>query len=113
MVVDSECGMPMDLFHWDGLWDGRETYPGKYFRYNTLVYSLTMRAELNPTDPPELDEADAELLFDPPTHPVANGHSYTSTPTTPGVGSQPNVSWLRRAEYTSRSMTRQSGGAEM
>ena len=78
-----------------------------------LVYSLIMRAELNPTDPPELDEADAELLFDPPTHPVANGHSYTSTPATPGVGSQPNVSWLRRAEYTSRSMTRQSGGVEM
>ncbi|CUA75989.1 RNA polymerase II-associated protein 1 homolog [Schizosaccharomyces pombe 972h-] [Rhizoctonia solani] len=82
MVVDSECGMPLDLFCWDGLWDGREIYP-----------------DLNPTEPVELDEADADLLFEPPTHahvPAAtNGHSALSTP---GGNIQPNVSWLRRAE---------------
>ncbi|KAG9101901.1 hypothetical protein FS749_001867 [Ceratobasidium sp. UAMH 11750] len=95
MVVDSECGMPLDLFQWDGLWDGRESYP-----------------ELNPTEPPELDDADIDLLFEPPASSVPNGGSYVSAPTTPGVSSQPNVSWLRRAEYTSRSITRQTGAAD-
>ncbi|KAF8754182.1 Paf1 [Rhizoctonia solani] len=99
MVVDSECGMPLDLFGWDGLWDGE---------WNTKAI------ELNPTEPIELDEADAELLFEPPSHahvPAAtNGHSL---PSTPSVNVQPNVSWLRRAEYASRSMTRQGNGPEM
>ncbi|KAB5595766.1 MRNA export factor mex67 [Ceratobasidium theobromae] len=101
MVVDSECGMPLDLFCWDGLWDGRTDYE-----------------ELNPTEPVELDEADAELLWDPPAHaqvPSSNGQGVLgSVPSTPGhVNVQPNVSWLRRAEYASRSMSRHGSGAEM
>jgi hypothetical protein len=108
--------MPLDLFGWDGLWDGRTEYQGQsavfiYF----ICFGLFFRTvDLNPTEPVELDEADAELLFEPPLHahvPAAtNGHSL---PSTPGVSSQPNVSWLRRAEYASRSMTRQGSGPEM
>jgi hypothetical protein len=88
----------------------------RHVLFIVVVLANVGSTELNPTEPVELDEADAELLFDPPTHaqvPAANGHAVGSVPSTPGVNVQPNVSWLRRAEYASRSMSRQGTGTEM
>ncbi|KAJ8518304.1 hypothetical protein ONZ45_g4616 [Pleurotus djamor] len=81
MIVDAECGMPLDLAKWECLWedDGDDS-------------------ALNPK--PEgahrLDPKDAFLLGDP-----ASGGAYTNGHSTPGSSIQlpSHVSWLRKTEY--------------
>ncbi|KAF9499332.1 hypothetical protein BDN71DRAFT_1441928 [Pleurotus eryngii] len=78
MIVDAECGMPLDLAKWDCLWEENAD-----------------DSSLNPTleNAPKLDPKDAFLLGDPASGgPYANGHS-----TTPQLPS--HVSWLRKTEY--------------
>ncbi|KIM53429.1 hypothetical protein SCLCIDRAFT_1222827 [Scleroderma citrinum Foug A] len=88
MIVDAECGMPLDLSLWESLWDDEAD-----------------DSALNP-DPdnlPPLDPKDRFLLGDP---------SSSSTPFTNGVpsgivasssGPLPvQVPWLRKTEYLSR-----------
>ncbi|KAG9012145.1 hypothetical protein FRB93_002288 [Tulasnella sp. JGI-2019a] len=87
MVVDAECGMPLDLCHFDSLWDGS-----------------TELSDLNPSTGPPIDPRDMFMLDG-----VAGASSSAS-------GSQPNgvnVSWLRKTEYLSRdtAMTKQALGA--
>ncbi|KAJ7252501.1 RNA polymerase II-associated protein [Mycena rebaudengoi] len=101
MIVDAECGMPLDLGKWESLWLEEETDP----RWRQLD------AELNP-DPknlPILDPEDAELLEEV-TPPAATF--------TPGAASGPStplpvhVPWLRKTEYISREGVQRSGGHE-
>ncbi|KAL4252030.1 PAF1 family protein [Abortiporus biennis] len=99
MIVDAECGMPLDLGKFESLWEeGGDD------------------SELNP-DPnnlPTLDPEDQFLLQDPSTsslpssalssifisnYAANSGGSGTSTPTSNNV---PNVTWLRKTEYLSR-----------
>lgn len=82
MVVDAELGMPLDLSHWDCLWndklDDSELNP-------------------NPKNAPPIDTRDAFMLDETSLHAQANGSSYASaTPSTP------QVSWLRKTEYISK-----------
>ncbi|KAG8870610.1 hypothetical protein FRB97_009583 [Tulasnella sp. 331] len=87
MVVDAECGMPLDLCHFDSLWDGS-----------------TELSDLNPSTGPPIDPRDLFMLEG-----VAGASSAAN-------GSQPtgvNVSWLRKTEYLSRdtAMTKHASSA--
>ncbi|KAG6902582.1 hypothetical protein C0995_014589 [Termitomyces sp. Mi166 len=91
MIVDAECGMPLDLGKFECLWEeGGDD------------------SELNP-DPqnlPLLDPKDAFLLGDL-THSGShvNGSSGSGTPLA-------HVPWLRKTEYISRESSQRSGGQE-
>ncbi|KAJ2933140.1 hypothetical protein H1R20_g3941, partial [Candolleomyces eurysporus] len=97
MIVDAECGMPLDLGHWESLWeDGADD------------------SKINP-DPhnlPPLDPKDAFLLADPSSSTFANGHqSGPATPASaPSIGS---VTWLRKTEYLSRDNSQRFGVQEV
>ncbi|KAI0251724.1 RNA polymerase II-associated [Lactifluus subvellereus] len=88
MVVDAECGMPLDLGKWEALWedgaDDRALNP-------------------DPQYPPLLDLKDQALLLDPAASTADfgrhHGHGHHAGGTTPAT---PNVSWLRKTEYISR-----------
>ncbi|KDQ13008.1 hypothetical protein BOTBODRAFT_175885 [Botryobasidium botryosum FD-172 SS1] len=94
MVVDAECGMPLDLGKWEGLWQGDDNDPG-----------------LNP-DPhtlPELDPKDEYLVAE--LGPYSNGLSTSSSfngPPSTATSSTVNVSWLRKTEYISREGTQRA-----
>ncbi|KAF8268695.1 Paf1-domain-containing protein [Lactarius quietus] len=89
MIVDAECGMPLDLGKWEALWedgaDDRALNP-------------------DPRNPPILDPKDQALLLDPSGGPTdfgrhsGNHHNHSSG--TPPVAA--HVSWLRKTEYISR-----------
>ncbi|KAF8637578.1 hypothetical protein AX17_002647 [Amanita inopinata Kibby_2008] len=87
MIVDAECGMPLDLGQWECLWDENPD-----------------DSALNPDleNLPKLDPKDAYLLGDPSssTAPYVNGQSGPSVsgPSTPLT----HVPWLRKTEYISR-----------
>ncbi|KLO12734.1 hypothetical protein SCHPADRAFT_997944 [Schizopora paradoxa] len=84
MVVDAELGMPLDLSHWDCLWNDKLD-----------------DAELNP-DPkavPLIDPKDAFMLDETSFNTQTNG---TSSYSSSGAPSTPQVSWLRKTEYISR-----------
>ncbi|KAI5118678.1 hypothetical protein M0805_003615 [Coniferiporia weirii] len=86
MVVDAELGMPLDLSFFDCLWaeDGDDS-------------------QLNP-DPtvlPPVDPKDAFMLGDVPVHSSVNG-TYSSGAAPP----TPQVSWLRKTEYISSTVSR-------
>ncbi|KIJ59225.1 hypothetical protein HYDPIDRAFT_44133 [Hydnomerulius pinastri MD-312] len=88
MIVDAECGMPLDLGRWECLWDEDAD-----------------DSALNP-DPanlPELDPKDRFLLGDPSASstPFTNG----TAPVSASGSSAPlpvHVPWLRKTEYLSR-----------
>ncbi|KAG6812735.1 hypothetical protein H0H92_000952 [Tricholoma furcatifolium] len=93
MIVDAECGMPLDLGKFECLWEegGDES-------------------ELNPdlNNLPPLDPKDTFLLGDSGASagPFTNGaSSSTATPLA-------HVSWLRKTEYISRESSQRSSGQE-
>ncbi|KAI0035318.1 RNA polymerase II-associated [Vararia minispora EC-137] len=87
MIVDAECGMPLDLGQWEALWGDSAS-----------------DAALNPDSQhrPVLDPRDQALLLDP-----SSSSSHTNgdapRPSLRGVPATPsNVTWLRKTEYLSR-----------
>ncbi|KAH7907894.1 RNA polymerase II-associated [Hygrophoropsis aurantiaca] len=87
LIVDAECGMPLDLGRWECLWDDDAD-----------------DSALNP-DPsnlPILDPKDQFLLGDPSTtsHNYANGTSSSASSSIPATPA--HVTWLRKTEYLSR-----------
>jgi RNA polymerase II-associated factor 1 len=88
MIVDAECGMPLDLGRWECLWDEEAN-----------------DSTLNP-DPenlPSLDPKDRFLLGDPSTNstPFTNGAAPVSGSGT-STALPVHVPWLRKTEYISR-----------
>jgi len=98
MIVDAECGMPLDLGKWEALWedgaDDRALNP-------------------DPRNPPILDPKDQALLLDPSSGTADfggrnhhNNNSHYSPSGAGGSGTPPvvaaHVSWLRKTEYISR-----------
>ncbi|KAH9041272.1 RNA polymerase II-associated [Lactarius pseudohatsudake] len=91
MIVDAECGMPLDLGKWEALWedgaDDRALNP-------------------DPRNPPLLDPKDQALLLDPAGGTADfgrgnhNSHLNSHSSGTPPVAA--HVSWLRKTEYISR-----------
>ncbi|KAG0699894.1 RNA polymerase II-associated [Suillus ampliporus] len=87
MIVDAECGMPLDLGRWECLWeeDGDD-------------------ATLNP-DPdnlPPLDPKDRFLLGDPSASATPYTNGAIPTPSGTSTPLPPHVPWLRKTEYLSR-----------
>jgi RNA polymerase II-associated factor 1 len=88
MIVDAECGMPLDLGRWECLWDDD-------------VNDSTLNPD--PENLPSLDPKDRFLLGDP----SANSAPYTNgaAPASGSGASTPlpaHVPWLRKTEYLSR-----------
>ncbi|KAF8906198.1 RNA polymerase II-associated protein [Gymnopilus junonius] len=84
MIVDAECGMPLDLGKWDCLWEENGD-----------------DSTLNP-DPlnlPKLDPKDSFLLADPSSS-ISNG--LTSVGPNAAHATPVHVPWLRKTEYISR-----------
>ncbi|KAF9069785.1 RNA polymerase II-associated [Rhodocollybia butyracea] len=93
MIIDAECGMPLDLGKWESLWEENAD-----------------DSALNP-DPnnlPKLDPKDEFLAYDSGSSAayINGGHSGTSTPL--AGSSLGQVAWLRKTEYTSDRMQRSS-----
>ncbi|KAH9990926.1 RNA polymerase II-associated [Russula vinacea] len=85
MVVDAECGMPLDLGKWEALWeDGADDHA----------------LNPDPQNPPLLDPKDQALLLDPTGSALDYGRHHGHGGGTPPIAA--NVSWLRRTEYISR-----------
>ncbi|KAF8556690.1 Paf1-domain-containing protein [Imleria badia] len=88
MIVDAECGMPLDLGRWECLWDDD-------------VDDSTLNPD--PENLPPLDPKDRFLLGDPSANsaPYTNGAASVS-----GSGASTplpaHVPWLRKTEYLSR-----------
>ncbi|KAJ7696458.1 RNA polymerase II-associated [Mycena rosella] len=102
MIVDAECGMPLDLGKWESLWLEEDEDP-------TSRWAL-LDAELNPKEGEAvLDPEDAALLEElapPPTQ--FNGQA-ASGPSTPLPA---HVPWLRKTEYISREGVQRAGAQE-
>ena len=119
MIVDAECGMPLDLGRWECLWeeDADDSSALFFILTNDINSKIRLRnTGLNP-DPlnlPSLDPRDAFLLADPST---SSGAYPTNGGSQPGSGSiQPtlaNVSWLRKTEYITRESSQRQAGQEL
>lgn len=114
MIVDAECGMPLDLGKWESLWEEDADDTGIWLQFCVLSFTrFDLYIEgLNP-DPsnlPVLDPKDAFLLGDLLTSsgPYSSGPPGTNAPTTPLA----HVPWLRKTEYISREGVQRSGGHE-
>ncbi|KAJ6565977.1 RNA polymerase II-associated [Mycena sp. CBHHK59/15] len=99
MIVDAECGMPLDLGHWESLW--LEEDP------NSRWAQLDVELNPDPDDLPLLDPEDAALLAElaPSSATFVNGQS-ASGPSTPLPA---HVPWLRKTEYISREGVQRPG----
>ncbi|PSR76304.1 hypothetical protein PHLCEN_2v8536 [Hermanssonia centrifuga] len=100
MIVDAECGMPLDLGKWECLWEQNADD-------SDLNPDINNLPKLDPKDQfLLLDAATSSGIFTPSGHP--GSASGTSTPTV-----MPHVSWLRKTEYISREgVSRSSHAAE-
>lgn len=107
MVVDAECGMPLDLGKWDCLWEENADKSGMIPAIGTKVCLLLIRSiALNPSplNKPELDPEDQFLVSDSFATPgqLTNGSlSGVASTSSPGPGTA-HVPWLRKTEYISR-----------
>ncbi|KNZ74604.1 RNA polymerase II-associated protein 1 like protein [Termitomyces sp. J132] len=91
MIVDAECGMPLDLGKFECLWEEN----GDDSELNPDLHNL-----------PPLDPKDAFLLGDlTQSGSYPNGSSGSGTPLA-------HVPWLRKTEYISRESSQRSGGQE-
>ncbi|KAJ7307080.1 RNA polymerase II-associated protein [Mycena albidolilacea] len=111
MIVDAECGMPLDLGRWESLWLGEDL--GDTSGGDIKLRWAALDAELNP-DPynlPLLDPEDAALLAElAPAAPSFGGNSQSASgPSTPLPA---HVPWLRKTEYISREGVQRSGAHE-
>jgi RNA polymerase II-associated factor 1 len=91
MIVDAECGMPLDLGKWEALWeDGADDHA----------------LNPDPRSPPILDPKDQALLLDPAGGPADFGRHHSGANHNHSSGTPPvaahHVSWLRKTEYISR-----------
>ena len=116
MIVDAECGMPLDLGLWECLWtdDGDNSGecctwfdPGCSLPFASLqqpervFWGFLIALSPDPKHLPKLDPKDQVLLGD-----SAVGSSLFASSSTTGSSSShavPTVTWLRKTEYiTSR-----------
>lgn len=112
MIVDAECGMPLDLGRWECLWEegGDDSGESSFCQTDLSVETNASNFEpaLNP-DPqnlPPLDPRDRFLLEDPSSSTKAHTSGGPSTPL------PQHVAWLRKTEYISRESTNKGSGQE-
>ncbi|KJA28196.1 hypothetical protein HYPSUDRAFT_34577 [Hypholoma sublateritium FD-334 SS-4] len=99
MIVDAECGMPLDLGKWECLWEDN----GDDLSLNPDPHNL-----------PKLDPRDAALLFDPSSSTGVYATNGSSRAGSSSHASTPlaNVTWLRKTEYISREGVQRSAMSE-
>ncbi|KAF9479588.1 RNA polymerase II-associated protein [Pholiota conissans] len=99
MIVDAECGMPLDLGKWECLWEEN----GDDSSLNPDPHNL-----------PPLEPRDAALLLDPSSSTGPYTTNGTSQASSSSHVSAPlgHVTWLRKTEYISREGVQRSGMAE-
>jgi RNA polymerase II-associated factor 1 len=110
MIVDAECGMPLDLGKWEALWeDGADDHGAHCTHTSHEQRPLTSsQTALNPDprSPPILDPKDQALLLDPAGGPADFGRHHSGANHNHSSGTPPvaahHVSWLRKTEYISR-----------
>lgn len=106
MIVDAECGMPLDLSLWESLWDEDADDSGAWASCTRgSTDTIDLRTALNP-DPdnlPTLDPKDRFLLGDPSSSstPFSNGPT-SGVVTSSSTPLPAHVPWLRKTEYLSR-----------
>ncbi|KAJ7625520.1 RNA polymerase II-associated protein [Roridomyces roridus] len=109
MIVDAECGMPLDLGKWESLWVDKDDASSGDNRARWKA----LDAELNPDpyDLPVLDPDDAALMAElaPPAAGNAFSNGVASGSSTPLPS---HVSWLRKTEYISREGVQRAGAQE-
>lgn len=117
MIVDAECGMPLDLGRWECLWDEDVDDSGPCHPFlHILPHSHDAHCSaLNPDaeNLPLLDPKDRFLLGDP----SANAAPYTNggAPASGSGASTPlpaHVPWLRKTEYISREGVQRSSSTQ-
>ncbi|CAK5269161.1 unnamed protein product [Mycena citricolor] len=98
MIVDAECGMPLDLGKWESLW----LEPPRDGESKSEIQGHGSELNPDPNDLPSLDPEDAALLAD-----IAPSHSFGSAHSSAGPSNSlpAHVSWLRRTEYITREST--------
>jgi RNA polymerase II-associated factor 1 len=115
MIVDAECGMPLDLGRWECLWEEGADDSGWFsvLLIGACVCSFERFVALNPDphDLPLLDPKDKFLLGDPSSTP---GGPYTNGASTPGASAPlpVHVPWLRKTEYISREGVQRGSGTQ-
>ena len=112
MIVDAECGMPLDLGRWECLWEEGGDDSGESPLCQTELSVETDATKFQPAlnpDPqnlPPLDPRDRFLLEDPSSSTKAHTSGGPSTPL------PQHVAWLRKTEYISRESTNKGSGQE-
>ncbi|KAF8216777.1 RNA polymerase II-associated [Mycena galopus ATCC 62051] len=111
MIVDAECGMPLDLGRWESLWLGEDVNDLSGGEIKLRWAELDADLNPDPDDLPALDPEDAALLAElaPATPSFGNNSQLASGPSTPLPA---HVPWLRKTEYISREGVQRSGAHE-
>jgi RNA polymerase II-associated factor 1 len=118
MIVDAECGMPLDLGKWECLWeevaDDSSPFLVQFFMFWLGKLNI-LKIGLNPDleKLPKFDPRDEFLLADPSSstgaYPVNGSHSGS-------INGHPtplaHVPWLRKTEYISREGIQKTGVQE-
>ncbi|TFK26199.1 RNA polymerase II-associated protein [Coprinopsis marcescibilis] len=107
MIVDAECGMPLDLSQWESLWE--EGADDSCTFISTIQY-VTLNPD--PNNLPRVDPKDAFLLGDPSSSSSAYANGSHAGPPQSSSNSVGNVTWLRRTEYLSRESGHRLGALE-
>lgn len=107
MIIDAECGMPLDLGQFECLWEQDADDSGVLGSANSsrpLSRASAIALNPNPDNLPPLDPKDQFLLLEPTSTPgIFTSNSFANTP---GSGTStptalPHVPWLRKTEYLS------------
>jgi RNA polymerase II-associated factor 1 len=112
MIVDAECGMPLDLGRWECLWEENVDDAGETIRVCISRLTHSLFRELNPNAEilPTLDQKDLLLLSDPSVSYTNGGPSGSSSG--PSAPAAVHVPWLRKTEYLSREGIQRSSAQE-
>ena len=119
MIVDAECGMPLDLGKWECLWeeaaDDSSTFCLVFFGLSKFNDISEKKIGLNPPldNLPKFDPKDDFLLADPSSstgaYPISGSQSGS-------INGHPtplaHVPWLRKTEYISREGVQKTGVQE-
>ncbi|KAJ6519086.1 RNA polymerase II-associated protein [Mycena sanguinolenta] len=103
MIVDAECGMPLDLGRWESLWLGEDMTDTSGGDIKLRWAELDAELNPDPDDLPVLDPEDAALLAELAPATPSFGHNNSQLASGPSTPLPAHVPWLRKTEYISRS----------
>ena len=116
MIVDAECGMPLDLGRWECLWEENADDKGE-----TVLIAASMSflirfvfEALNPDaeNLPAIDPKDRLFIGDPSTPAPSTNGGHSGPSSVPSTPATTQVPWLRKTEYISREGSQRSSAQE-